>query len=485
MQVRKLSTRRGFLKMSVLGAAGTAFLAACGGAPSAPGTPTQVGTVQDTKGMTPTPALVPTLTIQAGAAPTGVAKKVTVSLWHDWGDKVDEGGAGPNIELCALMEKMYPEVKMQNVFDATWDKILTALAGGTPPDTFVLSAEQVPALSDRGAIIPLDSYMQQDKVDTKRFFDFVNRQCSWAGKYMSITHHPDIRLLWSDVKVFKDAGLDPAKPAKTWDEMVTYAKQMTKKEGNRFAVMGWVPSWTSSPWIPQYVQINGGKLLSEDGKKATFASPEGIAAVEFMLKTTEDLYGGFSAVAEFQQSNAFPQGTGTYGGFPHHILGMAFYGNWLADAIEMDNRSMELTTGTFPGGPAQAGKEFIVSGGTMCAIPTGAKEKDWAWKFLLLLASDDGGYIVQRLGNDLSGIIKAAEDPRIVQNKLNRDKILAMLKKANILHYAESPVSDKFAALFTRTGEAILLKQGTAKDLLTKAQEEAQKELDDYYSKKK
>src|SRR5438309_2032275 len=149
MIVRKQLSRRALLGWSVLGAAGATFLAACGaGSQNAAPTPTQ-GTVQDTKGLTPTPALVPTLAVQSGAAPSGANQTVTVSLWHDWGDKVDEGGAGPNIELCALFEKMHPEVKMQNVFDATWDKILTALAGGTPPDLIVLGAEQVPPLADR------------------------------------------------------------------------------------------------------------------------------------------------------------------------------------------------------------------------------------------------------------------------------------------------------------------------------------------------
>jgi len=428
---------------------------------------------------------VATLAVQSAATPAPTNKTATVSLWHDWGDKVDEGGAGPNIELCALFEKMHPEVKMQNVFDATWDKILTAMAGGTPPDLIVLGAEQVPPLADRNAIISLDSYIQQDKVDLTRFFSFVNRQCSWAGQTFAITHHPDIRLLWTDNQVLKAAGLDPAKGPTAWSDMVSAAKSMTKKDGNRFSQMGWVPPWTSSPWLPQYIQINGAKLLSDDGKKVAFNTPEATAAVEFVLKTVEDLYGGNNAVAEFQQSTTFPQGTGTYGGFPHHILGYAFYGNWLADAIEIDNAKMEITTGTFPGGPNQAGKEFIVGGGTMCSIPTGAKERDWAWKWLGLLGSDDGGYIVQRLGNDVSGIIKAAEDPRIVTKKLNRDKILPMFKKANVLHYVESPISDKFADIFTRTGEAVLLKQGTPKENLGKAADEAQKALDDYFAKKK
>jgi multiple sugar transport system substrate-binding protein len=468
------TSRRQFLQISALGVAGAAALAACGGA-AAP--PTAV----------PTPALVPTLVPKAAEAKPAAAtgQSVKLSLWHNWGNNPNEGGSQANIELIEAFEKANPGVKIDNVFDANWDKILTALAGGTPPDTFVLGAEQLPSLADRGAILNLDPYLQSDKIDMNRFFDFVRRQTSFGGHYYAITHHPDIRLLWRSADAFRDAKLDPEKEPKTWDDLVSFAKAMTKKDGARFTRMGFVPNWTSSQWLPQYIQMNGARILSEDGKKVAFNAPEGVAATEWLLKALDDLYGGAKTVLEFQQANTFPQGQGVYGGFPHDTLGMAFYGNWLADAVEMDKPKMEVLTGMFPGGPAQAGKQFIVGGGTMNSIPTDAKQKDWAWKFLAMQASDDGGYMVQRIGNDVSGIVAAANDSRIVPKKLNRDKILPLFQKANILHYAESPISDQITEAFKRTGDAILLKQDTPKALLDKTAADVQKALDEYYSKKK
>jgi multiple sugar transport system substrate-binding protein len=467
-------SRRRFLQLSALGAAGAAALAACGGAAAPPPA-------------TPTPALVPTLvsTPAAAAKPAAAAQGVKLSLWHNWGNNPNEGGSQANIELIEAFEKANPGVKVDNVFDANWDKVLTALAGGTPPDTFVLGAENLSSLADRGAVLNLDPYIQSDKLDMNRFFDFVRRQTAFGGHYFAITHHPDIRLLWRAVDSFKDAKLDPEKEPKSWDDMVAFAKAMTKKDGARFTRMGFVPSWTSSQFLPQYIQINGAKLLSDDAKKAVFNSPEGVAAVEWIVKTTEDLYGGAKSVLEFQQANVFPQGQGVYGGFPHDTLGMAFYGNWLADSVEMDKPKMEVLTGMFPGGPAQPGKQFIVGGGTMNSISTDAKQKDWAWKFLALLASDDGGYMVQRIGNDVSGIVASANDQRIVPKKLNRDKILPLFQKANILHYPESPIADQITAVFKRVGDAVLLKQDTPKALLDTAAADVQKALDEYYSKKK
>jgi multiple sugar transport system substrate-binding protein len=506
MQVQPRTSRREFLTHLAVGAAGTALLAACGGAASptsAPKADTSQPAAKPTEAAKPAAeATKPAAgaTSAAGATPAGAAatkpaeaakpavsgEGVTVSLWHEWGNNMNEGGAGPNIELCALFEKQNPGVKCENVYDATWDKILTAIAGGNPPDLFILSADQLPAMADRGAILKLDDFIQRDKVDMTRFFDFVRTQTSYNGSVYAMTHHPDIRLAWHDVLAYQEAGLEADATLKSWEDLTDRGRTLSKKEGDRFTRLGFVPAWTTDSWAFTFAQLNGAQILSADGKQATFASEQGIAAVEWAVTYIDDLYGGVRAVQTAQQAQPKFANSPVYGGFPQHLMGIAFYGNWLVDAIEIDNPqgNMEFLTGTFPGGPAQAGKEFIMGGGTMTAIPTKAKHVDWAWKWLLMSVSDEGGYLVQRLGNDVSGIITAANDPRIVSAKKHRDKVLPLFQKANVQAYISTPVSDQLVAIFDRADDALLLKQGTPKDVLTQAAQEAQKALDDYYAKK-
>jgi ABC-type glycerol-3-phosphate transport system substrate-binding protein len=465
-------------------AAATTAPAAATTAPVAGTTAPAAATTAPAAGATTAPATKPT---EAAAKPAAAITSGTVTLWHGWGNNMNEGGAGPNIELCALFEKNNPGVKCENVYDATWDKILTALAGGAPPDLFILSADQLPALADRGAVRKLDDFIQRDKVDMNRFYDFVRKHTSFGGSYYAMTHHPDVRLTWHDALAYKEGGLAVDPVLKSWDDLIARGRAMTKKEGNRLTRLGFVPNWTSDPWVLDYVQFNGAKLLSPDGKQATFATEEGIAAVEWVSKYIDDLFGGTRDVMAVQQSQQKFVSDPVYGGFPQHLMGIAFYGNWLVDAIEIDSPqgNMDFVTGTFPGGPAQSGKEFIVGGGTMTAIPTNAKNVDLAWQWLLMLISDEGGYLVQRLGNDVSGIVTAANDPRIIAAKKNRDKVLPLFQKATAQAYVDSPVSDQFQDLFTRAGDAILLKQGTPRDVLTQAAKDAQKALDDYYAKKR
>jgi len=482
MRFSKALNRREFLKLSVVGVAGTALLAACGGgAPAAAPTAAQGGAQA-----APTEA--------AAAAPTAAApeptkaavsgtQKVTVSLWHPWGNNPDEGGAGPNIDLCALFEKQHPEVKMENVFDATWDKYLTAIAGGTPPDTFVLSDDQVYSLADRGAIMNLDPLIERDKLDMNAFFPCVKWQTSYNGHYYALTHHPGVNIQWRGATAFKEAGLDLTKPFANWNDVAQAAKALTKKEGDRFTRLGFSPTWGWPNWLSMFLPMNGVSILSEDGRKATFATPEGIAVIDWAMKLLEDCYGGPQQVLAWAQSNLNAQQAGdpAYFVFPKDMIAMTFYGNWMCDSIKINNPSFESWVGTFPGGPAQQGKEFVATEGTEMGIPTQAKHPDYAWEFNKLVASEEGGYLVQAKGHDVSGNRKAANDPRIVDTKYKRKEILPMFEKANINPFPVSPIAADIMAILDRTNEAFMQKQGTAEQLLKNAADEVQKALDDHY----
>src|SRR5690625_700046 len=54
-----------------------------------------------------------------------------------------------------------PDVDVQMEFvgwDALWDRIITSIGSGNPPDVVYIGSRWIPALADLGAIIPLDEY---------------------------------------------------------------------------------------------------------------------------------------------------------------------------------------------------------------------------------------------------------------------------------------------------------------------------------------
>jgi multiple sugar transport system substrate-binding protein len=78
---------------------------------------------------------------------------------------------------------------------------------------------------------------------------------------------------------FEDAGLDPAAPPETWDDVATMGKQLVGKGHEGFNFL-----YLHSGWYVQQLQTllneTGGSILSEDGKSSALDEPQSVAALE-------------------------------------------------------------------------------------------------------------------------------------------------------------------------------------------------------------
>ncbi|MGH2461359.1 MAG: extracellular solute-binding protein, partial [Chloroflexota bacterium] len=219
MYSKAVTRRRQFLKLGLIGAVGPVLLVACGGQTASPtAAPTAAqssGAAAPTAAPKPaqssssaaptnTPAaagaqLLPTTTAEAVIDTSQVPKPVAkmegdLILWHDWGNT--SGGGLAMIDLVSDFMKLYPNVHMTNVYDSSQQKYLAAIASGNVPDLLKLNAFDIPTLGQRGALMSLDSYVSRDNWDMSQYFDFAVKQCSWNGKVVAITHHPDIRCMF-------------------------------------------------------------------------------------------------------------------------------------------------------------------------------------------------------------------------------------------------------------------------------------------------
>ncbi len=96
------------------------------------------------------------------------------------------------------------------------------------------------------------------------------------GKIYGVPYTFSTPTLFYNADLFTAAGLDPNKPPTTWAEVKEQAlqlKQRTGKEGVAIECLG------QFDWCWQgLVRSNGGRVLSEDRRTATFASAESIGA---------------------------------------------------------------------------------------------------------------------------------------------------------------------------------------------------------------
>ena len=131
-------------------------------------------------------------------------------------------------------------------FNASMEKLLTAVAGGSPPDICSLDATIMIQLVGQGCFTPLDDFMKDvpglQKTD---FFPHCWSQVDYAGHVWGIPTTTDsFALLWNKT-AFRKAGLDPERPPQTMEELDAYAAKLTIR-----AADGSVEQVGFLPWNP-------------------------------------------------------------------------------------------------------------------------------------------------------------------------------------------------------------------------------------------
>lgn len=218
----------------------------------------------------PKPTTAPAPTVAPATAPP--AAKVKLTLWYALSGasgKVFEAtvqkfnDTNPNIQVTAIFQGSYADIAQ---------KLTAAVTAKTLPDVAQMGG--APTMADSGVIIPIGDLVSKADLDDiyPGFWDY-NKM---GNKIISMPFNHSVPVLYYNKDLFAAAGLDPNKPPTTWDELVTAAKALTKPGQ-------WgLNTHTDTHWyLSAMIMQNGGKILSDDGKKVVYNSPEGIEALQF------------------------------------------------------------------------------------------------------------------------------------------------------------------------------------------------------------
>lgn len=167
---------------------------------------------------------------------------------------------------------------------------LMSMAGDTAPDVFYVNFRQYYNYIDQGFCRPLDDLIAQEP----QLLDGVNPTIleilqSYDGKIYALPFYQVAQALYYRKDHFREAGLDPTRPPKTWDEFYTYAKRLTDSAPGRmgFAFSGG-PQGQAYHWI-NFLWQAGGEVVQPTPSgiwRSTIATPEGATALEFFRKLT-------------------------------------------------------------------------------------------------------------------------------------------------------------------------------------------------------
>lgn len=310
-------------------------------------------------------------------------KEITLSLWG-----VPEAQSFEGVRAAvAEFERRHPHIRVKigspgGTADIDPQKLLTAVAAGTPPDLILQDRFTISGWAARGAFLPLNDLVEQDNINKEDFYHACWNEGVYQGKLYGLSYNTDVRGLYYNRDLLKEYGYD--RPPENWEELKRYSSTMTEREGKNFyRRVGFAPLWGNS-WLYMYGWLNDGRFLSEDGRRCTMNEEPVVEALRW-LKECYDAIGGFSNVRGFEEAGGFG------GGVDPFITGkvvMIINGNWVLDDIA--RYKPDLNFG-IAGPPPPKGKDSISwSGGFAMAIPAASKHIDEAWELAKWLTLEEG-----------------------------------------------------------------------------------------------
>jgi sn-glycerol 3-phosphate transport system substrate-binding protein len=234
-----------------------------------------VATTAPTQAPAATKAPEPTKAPAATAAPTqapAAAAPVKLTFWYALSGTQGQYVEAQVKKFNAAQKNITVDVVFQGSYADIAQKLTAAVTAKTLPDIAQMGG--APTMGDSGVIVPIEEFLTP--ADRSDIFDGFWDYNKFQGKVVSMPYNNSIPLLYYNKDMFTAAGLDPNKPPATWDELVTAAKALTKEGQWGFN------THTDTHWyLSAMIMQNGGKILSDDGKKVVYNGPEGIEALQF------------------------------------------------------------------------------------------------------------------------------------------------------------------------------------------------------------
>ncbi|MEV5030351.1 ABC transporter substrate-binding protein [Paenibacillus sp. LPE1-1-1.1] len=221
--------------------------------------------------------------VNAESADAAASEKITIKYWYAFGDKIEEAKLHMVKEFNESQDKIEVIAEHQGDYEDLHAKVQAAFAAGDAPAVTDLEIASTGVFARSGMLEELTSYAERDK-DQLQLEDFNPGLMGNAyvdDKLYGLPFMRSTPILYKNVTMLKDAGLDPAGP-KTWDELEQYSRVL--KEKGKVGMTVAADIWFYEGLVAQ----SGGQMLSEDGKSAAFNSPEGVAPVEFWKKLTSE-----------------------------------------------------------------------------------------------------------------------------------------------------------------------------------------------------
>jgi len=291
--------------------------------------------------------------LAAGGCGSSEERDGTIRFWQFWDISVVE-------PIVREFEAQNPGIKVE-VEQLTWqsglEKIQAAIASGTQPDLCELGSTWVPRFSYEGVLEDVTA-VHSEVADSFLMWD----SGLWRGRVYALPWVQGSRVLFYNEDLFVRAGLDPADPPETWDELLAAARKIHALSddisgfglnlGERYVLY---KKFMAFAWG------NGGGILDASGN-VVFDSGENLEALEF--------YQVLSRYSLREKQEVLDHN------FKSGLLGMQISGAWNLRNYAEEAPGLNYRVALVPRPSKQAGTHASFAGAEMLVVFANSKNKD-------------------------------------------------------------------------------------------------------------
>jgi multiple sugar transport system substrate-binding protein len=188
-------------------------------------------------------------------------------------------------QAAQAFEQAHPNINVE-VVGLAWtaegtDQLEATLKDGGDIHVFSLNSRDLGRYVHSDYLSEITPYLNQ--TDQSDFYTSALEAVSFEGKPYAWPLWATTVALYANPALLKERGVEPPTLEKpwTWDEFVAAAEQLTFQKADGAQVYGF--SASSKPGVAIYsplMYIDGGRVLSPDGKRFVQNSPEAISALQ-------------------------------------------------------------------------------------------------------------------------------------------------------------------------------------------------------------
>jgi ABC-type glycerol-3-phosphate transport system substrate-binding protein len=247
-------------------------------------------------------------------------------------DASEEGGtpevaakAAPEIDVVYAFDGLFSE-PLKSTLGALGDQGITArlvlagedyeasaarakqdIAAGNPPALTMVGADRWHEFAEAGRALPIDELIADEPEVAEQLYPAFRDLMKLDGKTYGFPYTVSVGVLYYNEDHFEQAGLDPERPPRTWDELRSAAQQLVDRKVARHAI-SWLWQAPNGYFFESQLLSNGGRLVDDAGRPA-FNSPEGVEVVEHWRDAIAEGWmseqGGIEdAIAEFVRGDS-------------------------------------------------------------------------------------------------------------------------------------------------------------------------------------